>query len=77
MTLICFNLGKFNLYFKDLGYLLTHLPYNRFDFSDIHQKSGQDRIMKEEEEDNIVSSLHTILRPFLLRRLKSDGKLFC
>lgn len=28
--------------------------------------------MKEEEEDNIVSSLHTILRPFLLRRLKTD-----
>ncbi|RCI02341.1 hypothetical protein CU098_009814 [Rhizopus stolonifer] len=43
-----------------------------FDFSDINVKSGQDRIMKEEEEDNIVSSLHTILRPFLLRRLKTD-----
>ncbi|KAF7729861.1 hypothetical protein EC973_003595 [Apophysomyces ossiformis] len=43
-----------------------------FDFSDIHQKSGQDRIMKEEEEDSIISSLHTILRPFLLRRLKTD-----
>jgi ATP-dependent DNA helicase len=28
--------------------------------------------MREEEEDNIVSSLHTILRPFLLRRLKAD-----
>ena len=45
-----------------------------FDFSDIHQKSGQDRIMKEEEEDRIISSLHTILQPFLLRRLKTDGK---
>lgn len=43
-----------------------------FDFSDIHQKSGQDRIIKEEEEDRIISSLHTILKPFLLRRLKSD-----
>ncbi|KAI8973716.1 SNF2 family N-terminal domain-containing protein [Mycotypha africana] len=43
-----------------------------FDFSDINKKSGQDRIMKEEEEDQIVSSLHTILRPFLLRRLKTD-----
>ncbi|KAG2225659.1 hypothetical protein INT45_012131, partial [Circinella minor] len=43
-----------------------------FDFSDIHQKSGQDRIMKEEEEDRIISSLHTILQPFLLRRLKTD-----
>ena len=44
----------------------------RFDFSDINVKEGQERIMKEEEEDNIVSSLHTILRPFLLRRLKTD-----
>ncbi|OBZ90380.1 Lymphoid-specific helicase [Choanephora cucurbitarum] len=43
-----------------------------FDFSDINDKSGQDRIIKEEEEDKIVSSLHTILRPFLLRRLKTD-----
>lgn len=46
-----------------------------FDFSDINQKSGQDRIIKEEEEDRIISSLHTILQPFLLRRLKTDGKL--
>lgn len=43
-----------------------------FDFSDINVKSGRERIMREEEEDNIVSSLHTILRPFLLRRLKTD-----
>ncbi|CAO3701422.1 unnamed protein product [Rhizopus stolonifer] len=43
-----------------------------FDFSDINHKSGQDRIMREEEEDNIVTSLHTILQPFLLRRLKTD-----
>lgn len=43
-----------------------------FDFSDINNKTGRDRIMREEEEDNIVSSLHTILRPFLLRRLKTD-----
>lgn len=43
-----------------------------FDFSDINIKSGRDRIMREEEEDNIVTSLHTILRPFLLRRLKTD-----
>ncbi|CEP08373.1 hypothetical protein [Parasitella parasitica] len=43
-----------------------------FDFSDINAKEGQERIMREEEEDSIVSSLHTILRPFLLRRLKTD-----
>jgi SNF2 family DNA or RNA helicase len=54
--------------------ILIYLLVFRFDFSDINDKSGQDRIMKEEEEDKIVTSLHTILRPFLLRRLKTDGK---
>ncbi|CAO3630681.1 unnamed protein product [Cunninghamella echinulata] len=43
-----------------------------FNFSDIHQKSGQERIIREEEEDQIITSLHTILKPFLLRRLKTD-----
>ncbi|KAG2173585.1 hypothetical protein INT43_005003 [Umbelopsis isabellina] len=43
-----------------------------FDFSDMSKQSGRDRIMKEEEEDNVVSKLHMILRPFLLRRLKVD-----
>ncbi|KAI8343635.1 SNF2 family N-terminal domain-containing protein [Chlamydoabsidia padenii] len=43
-----------------------------FDFSDIEKKSGQERIMKEEQEDQIITSLHTILKPFLLRRLKTD-----
>ncbi|RUS33031.1 P-loop containing nucleoside triphosphate hydrolase protein [Jimgerdemannia flammicorona] len=43
-----------------------------FDFSDLHQKSGQERIMREEDENHIVSSLHMILKPFLLRRLKND-----
>ncbi|ORZ15715.1 SNF2 family N-terminal domain-domain-containing protein [Absidia repens] len=43
-----------------------------FDFSDIEKKSGQERIIKEEQEDQIITSLHTILKPFLLRRLKTD-----
>lgn len=43
-----------------------------FDFSDMNKQSGRDRIMKEEEEDKVVSKLHMILRPFLLRRLKID-----
>ncbi|RUS14768.1 P-loop containing nucleoside triphosphate hydrolase protein [Endogone sp. FLAS-F59071] len=47
-----------------------------FDFSDLHQKSGQERIMREEDENHIVSSLHMILKPFLLRRLKNDGRLW-
>ncbi|CAO3643500.1 unnamed protein product [Cunninghamella blakesleeana] len=43
-----------------------------FNFDDIHEQSGQERIIREEEEDHIISSLHTILKPFLLRRLKTD-----
>jgi ATP-dependent DNA helicase len=43
-----------------------------FDFSDMSKQSGRDRIMKEEEEDKVVTKLHMILRPFLLRRLKID-----
>ncbi|KAI8065726.1 SNF2 family N-terminal domain-containing protein [Gongronella butleri] len=43
-----------------------------FNFSDINEKSGQERILKEEQEDQIITSLHGILKPFLLRRLKTD-----
>lgn len=44
-----------------------------FDFSDINAKEGQDRILGEESQSGIVSSLHHILKPFLLRRVKTDG----
>ncbi|KAI9594913.1 SNF2 family N-terminal domain-containing protein [Syncephalis fuscata] len=43
-----------------------------FDFSDLNDKSGQERIMGEETESRVVTKLHQILKPFLLRRLKSD-----
>ncbi|KAG0264201.1 hypothetical protein BG011_007235 [Mortierella polycephala] len=43
-----------------------------FDFSDIDVKEGQERIQKQESERGIVSSLHQILKPFLLRRIKTD-----
>ncbi|KAF9957033.1 hypothetical protein BGZ72_002225 [Mortierella alpina] len=43
-----------------------------FDFSDINAKEGQERILGEESENGIVSSLHHILKPFLLRRVKTD-----
>ncbi|KAF9339992.1 hypothetical protein BGZ91_003938 [Linnemannia elongata] len=43
-----------------------------FDFSDINAKEGQDRILGEESQSGIVSSLHHILKPFLLRRVKTD-----
>ncbi|KAF9428423.1 hypothetical protein BGZ94_002442 [Podila epigama] len=43
-----------------------------FDFSDIDAKEGQERILGEESKRGIVSSLHHILKPFLLRRIKTD-----
>eukprot|EP01117_Protostelium_nocturnum_P010342 TRINITY_DN3719_c0_g1_i1.p1 TRINITY_DN3719_c0_g1~~TRINITY_DN3719_c0_g1_i1.p1 ORF type:complete len:775 (+),score=358.94 TRINITY_DN3719_c0_g1_i1:113-2437(+) len=47
-----------------------------FDFSDaINNKEGSKRIIEEEERDQIIGKLHTILRPFLLRRVKADVKL--
>lgn len=47
----------------------------RFDFSALNDKEGQKRIIEQEEEKQIVSKLHVILRPFLLRRVKSDVEL--
>lgn len=52
-----------------------HTPYIyllRFDFNDLHQKSGIDRVLGMEERDSLVTKLHTILDPFMLRRMKSD-----
>lgn len=46
-----------------------------FDFSDINAKEGQERILGEESQSGIVSSLHHILKPFLLRRIKTDGRI--
>jgi ATP-dependent DNA helicase len=45
----------------------------RFDFSALQEEDGQERILAEEQENMIVSNLHRILKPFLLRRVKSDG----
>ncbi|AAS51822.1 ADL098Cp [Eremothecium gossypii ATCC 10895] len=44
-----------------------------FDFSDLDLKTSSqrwDKIIGEELEKNLVTNLHTILKPFLLRRLK-------
>ncbi|KAJ1982418.1 putative ATPase [Dimargaris xerosporica] len=43
-----------------------------FDFDDINEESGQSRIFSEEAQHSLISKLHHILRPFLLRRLKTD-----
>lgn len=43
-----------------------------FDFSALQEKDGHQQFMKEERKNNLVGSLHQILKPFLLRRLKTD-----
>ena len=44
-----------------------------FDFDEqLHSENGTQRIIEEEGKNKTISKLHTILDPFLLRRLKTD-----
>jgi ATP-dependent DNA helicase len=43
-----------------------------FDFSELKQKDGYQQIFTEERTKTLVASLHAILKPFLLRRIKAD-----
>lgn len=43
-----------------------------FDFSALKEKGGHEQILSEERKKTLVSSLHAILKPFLLRRVKAD-----
>lgn len=43
-----------------------------FDFSAVLQKGGHKSIIEEDQKNNLVASLHAILKPFLLRRVKTD-----
>jgi len=44
-----------------------------FSATDMHtNKDEADRILKQEQQNNILSTLHQILTPFLLRRVKAD-----
>ncbi|KAG9842021.1 SWI/SNF chromatin remodeling complex component, partial [Aureobasidium melanogenum] len=43
-----------------------------FDFSALNQRDGYEDILSEERKTNLVTSLHAILKPFLLRRVKTD-----
>ncbi|KAJ2001809.1 putative ATPase [Coemansia thaxteri] len=47
-----------------------------FNFNDISEREGQSRILSEQTTNNVVSKLHQILQPFLLRRLKVDVEKF-
>lgn len=46
-----------------------------FDFSALNEEGGKEKIVAQEKEDNVLSKLHKILKPFLLRRLKTDVEL--
>ena len=43
-----------------------------FDFSDVQDKDGHRQFMDKERQQRTVASLHAILKPFLLRRVKND-----
>lgn len=43
-----------------------------FDFQAVGGAAGRQEIVAQEQADSIVTKLHGILQPFLLRRLKSD-----
>lgn len=43
-----------------------------FDFSDVQGKDGHKEFMTKERQKRTVASLHAILKPFLLRRVKND-----
>lgn len=43
-----------------------------FDFSDVKSKEGHKEFMSKERQQRTVASLHAILKPFLLRRVKDD-----
>ncbi|XP_031567428.1 lymphoid-specific helicase-like [Actinia tenebrosa] len=46
-----------------------------FDFSAIGDEESKERILAQEREHQVLKTLHSILTPFLLRRLKSDVEL--
>ncbi|KAL2352542.1 SWI/SNF chromatin remodeling complex component [Cryomyces antarcticus] len=43
-----------------------------FDFSALKERNGYEQILSEERKKSLVTSLHAILKPFLLRRVKAD-----
>ncbi|KAI9811851.1 MAG: hypothetical protein M1827_005202 [Pycnora praestabilis] len=43
-----------------------------FDFSDLQKRGGHEQILNESKRSNLISSIHAILKPFLLRRVKTD-----
>ncbi|KRT85966.1 helicase, partial [Oryctes borbonicus] len=58
-----------------LNFIMPNIFKNMDTFSSIFLLEDFDdnsKIVKEEQKNNVISSLHKILQPFMLRRLKSD-----
>lgn len=47
-----------------------------FDFSDLGDVERHDALIQKEKQEQIISKMHSILEPFLLRRLKSDVNIY-
>jgi len=43
-----------------------------FDFSAVGEDGGDEKLIAQEKEEHVLETLHAILTPFLLRRLKTD-----
>jgi ATP-dependent DNA helicase len=43
-----------------------------FDFSGLKDKNSYEQLLSEERQQYLVKSLHAVLKPFLLRRVKTD-----
>jgi ATP-dependent DNA helicase len=43
-----------------------------FDFSGLKDKASYEQLLSEERQQYLVKSLHAVLKPFLLRRIKTD-----
>lgn len=55
-----------------IGTFIVALNYTRFDFGEIHAHEFDKKLMEQEQHNQVVTKLHTILRPFLLRRTKQS-----
>jgi len=43
-----------------------------FDVEELQHQQGTEKILKQEEEKHVLSTLREILKPFILRRVKTD-----
>lgn len=43
-----------------------------FNFSDVGKEGGDSALVAQEQRNQVISKLHSLLKPFMLRRIKSD-----